>query len=187
MVLPDWVRARGMSIYQMALMGSTATGAALWGQVATWSSVPESLTIAAISGVILMLVAQRLTQDRGIEEDLTPARGLTAPQAQGVPSSTARVQVHIEYMIDPARAADFQLLMQDSRRSRIQQGALDWHLLHDIYEPGRFVEVITDESWTEHLRRFDRVTAADVQLRDRKFAFHLGEEPPRVTRHLIDQ
>jgi MFS family permease len=187
MVLPDWVRARGMSIYQMALMGSTATGAALWGQVATWSSVPQSLTIAAISGVILMLVAQRLTPDRGIEEDLTPARGLTAPQSQGVPSSTARVQVHIEYMIDPARAADFHLLMQDSRRSRIQQGALDWHLLHDIYEPGRFVEVITDESWTEHLRRFDRVTASDVQLRDRKFAFHLGEEPPRVTRHLIEQ
>ncbi|HYF18604.1 MAG TPA: MFS transporter, partial [Ramlibacter sp.] len=39
MALPDWVRARGMSIYQMALMGSTAAGAALWGQVATWSSI----------------------------------------------------------------------------------------------------------------------------------------------------
>jgi hypothetical protein len=40
MALPDWVRARGMSIYQMALMGSTAVGAALWGQVATWTSIP---------------------------------------------------------------------------------------------------------------------------------------------------
>ena len=187
MALPDWVRARGMSIYQMALMGSTALGAALWGQVATWSSVPESLTIAAFSGVFLMVVAQRLTQDRGIEEDLTPSRAFKAPQAQLVPSSSTRVQVHIEYRIDPERAAEFQALMHDSRRSRIRQGALDWHLLHDIYDPGRFVEVITDETWTEHLRRFDRVTAADVQLRDRKFAFHVGEEPPRVTRHLIEQ
>jgi MFS family permease len=34
MAMPDWVRARGMSIYQMALMGGAAAGSALWGQVA---------------------------------------------------------------------------------------------------------------------------------------------------------
>ena len=37
--LPNWVRARGMSIYQMALMGGAAAGSLLWGQVAGWSSV----------------------------------------------------------------------------------------------------------------------------------------------------
>jgi hypothetical protein len=42
LALPDWVRARGMSIYQMALMGSSAAGAALWGQVATWTSVRKT-------------------------------------------------------------------------------------------------------------------------------------------------
>ena len=35
LALPDWVRARGMSMYQMAIMGASALGAALWGQVAT--------------------------------------------------------------------------------------------------------------------------------------------------------
>jgi hypothetical protein len=69
----------------------------------------------------------------------------------------------------------------------MRQGALDWQLLRDLYDPGRFVEQITDESWTEHLRRFDRVTAADVKLRDRKVAFHIGEEPPLVTRLLIER
>jgi hypothetical protein len=39
MGLPDWVRARGMSMYQMAIMGASALGAALWGQVATVASV----------------------------------------------------------------------------------------------------------------------------------------------------
>ena len=29
--LPNWVRARGMSIYQMSIMGATAVGAARWG------------------------------------------------------------------------------------------------------------------------------------------------------------
>ena len=47
MALPDWVRARGMSIYQMAVMGASASGAAIWGQVATWTTVQDSLTLAA--------------------------------------------------------------------------------------------------------------------------------------------
>jgi MFS family permease/quinol monooxygenase YgiN len=186
MGLPDWVRARGMSIYQMALMGSTAAGAALWGQVATWTNIHDSLAIAAVSGVLLMALAQRLVDDRGIEEDLTPSHVFKVPHAEAPPQS-GRIQANIEYHIDPARAAEFLELMQESRRSRMRQGALDWQLLRDLYDPGRFVEQITDESWTEHLRRFDRVTAADVQLRDRKLAFHIGAEPPLVTRLLIER
>lgn len=186
MALPDWVRARGMSIYQMALMGSTAAGAALWGKVASLTTIHTSLAIAAVTGVVFMAIAQRLMADRGIEEDLTPSRVFKVPQAEAPPRS-GRIQVQIEYRIDPDRATDFLALMQESRRSRMRQGALDWQLLHDLYDPGRFVEQIVDESWTEHLRRFDRVTAADVQLRDRKLAFHVAEEPPVVTRFVIER
>jgi len=60
--------------------------------------------------------------------------------------------VNIEYRIDPARSAEFLQLMQESRRSRMSHGALDWQLLQDLYDPGRVVEQITDVSWTEHLR-----------------------------------
>jgi len=69
----------------------------------------------------------------------------------------------------------------------LRQGALDWQLLHDLYEPAIYVEQITDASWTEHLRRFDRISADDVALRDRRLAFHVGEEPPRVSRYLVEQ
>ena len=181
MALPDWVRARGMSIYQMALMGSTALGAATWGQIATVTDIHTSVGLAAVSSVITLLVAQRLVPDRGMEEDLTPSSAFKAPAAQALPA-TGRVRVQIEYRIDPARAAEFEAAMQESRRSRMRQGALAWELLHDLYDPARYVEQITDESWTEHLRRFDRVTTADVALRDRKLAFHLGETPPVVSR-----
>ena len=92
----------------------------------------------------------------------------------------------IEYLIDPLRAQDFRALMQESRRSRLRQGALSWDLLRDVNQPGRFIEQIIDESWTEHLRRFDRVTASDVSLRERKLAFHLPEEPPLVTRCVVE-
>jgi quinol monooxygenase YgiN len=111
---------------------------------------------------------------------------LKAPQAQA-PTREGRIQVNIEYRIDPARREEFMHLMQESRRSRMGQGALEWQVLQDLYDPGRVVEQVTDESWTEHLRRFDRVTASDVQLRDRKLAFHVAEEPPLVTRFLIER
>ncbi len=186
MALPDWVRARGMSIYQMALMGATAVGAALWGQIATWSSIEASITIAAAANVVSMLVARVRIVDRGTEEDLTPARVLRVPDLPA-PQRPGRIVARIEYRIDPARAADFLALMQESRRSRLRQGALDWQLLHDLAEPGHYVEQIIDASWTEHLRRFDRVSAADAQLRDRRLAFHLDEDPPRVTRYRVEQ
>jgi hypothetical protein len=87
------------------------------------------------------------------------------------------VVVTIEYLIDPARAGASATLMQLSRRSRLRQGALSWSLLHSMSQPERFVEQI-DESWTEHLRRFERVTTADVALRDRKLSFHRAQPPP---------
>jgi MFS family permease len=184
MALPDWVRARGMSIYQMALMGSTAIGAATWGQIATWTDIHTSVALASVSSVLTLLLAQRMMPDRSIEEDLTPSSAFQRPVAEE-PPAPGRMQVQIEYRIDPARATEFKLVMQESRRSRMRQGALAWELLHDLYEPGRYIEQITDESWIEHLRRFDRVTRADVALRDRKLAFHLGDASPVVSRFLL--
>ena len=49
------------------------------------------------------------------------------------------------------------------------------------------MEQIVDESWTEHLRRFHRATAADMALRERRLAFHLGEALPVVTRYIVQR
>ena len=183
--LPDWVRARGMSMYQMAIMGASALGAALWGQIATLTSVSTGLLMAAASGTVCMLLAQRQVVDLSIEEDLTPSRAFKAPVADA-PPGTGHVVVTIDYLIDPLRSHDFHAVMQESRRSRLRQGALEWALLRDIGTPGRYVEQIIDESWTEHLRRFDRVTASDVALRERKLAFHIGDAPPQVHRCVVE-
>jgi hypothetical protein len=183
--LPDWVRARGMSMYQMAIMGASAAGAAFWGQVATLSTVQTSLLAAAATGALSMWLVTRLMKDNSVEEDLTPSSQFRAPVAKTPPSS-GQVLVTIDYRIDPARAEDFRALMQESRRSRLRHGALSWELLHDLGDPWHFVERVIDESWSEHLRRFERGTAADAALRDRKLAFHLEDEPPRVTRYVIE-
>lgn len=187
MALPNWVRARGMSIYQMALMGGSAAGAALWGQVAGWTSVPTSIVCAAVVGPLVLLLTRRLSVEGGEDEDLSPAPAGVAPPPLVEPEADAGpVMVMVEYQIDPARAEDFHAVMQQTRRARLRQGALSWGLFRDTAEAGRYIEYFLDENWVEHLRRLERFTAADAGLRERRLAFHIGAEPPRVRRYLGD-
>ncbi len=188
MALPNWVRARGMSMYQMALMGGGGIGAAVWGQVATFTDVRSSLVIASVGGVLLLLAVCRFS-DRGqlAHEDLTPSQAWKAPVIPaGFEGHQGPVLTTIEYLIDPARADDFLAVMRETRSSRLRQGALSCELFRDAAVPGRYLEHMLDESWVEHLRRFDRVTAYDVALRNRRLALHVGDEPPRVSRSIAE-
>ena len=188
LALPNWVRARGMSIYQMSLMGGGAIGAAIWGQVATHTTLRTGLLAAALFGALSMtLIRRRYDLDPSSEEDLTPSEALRPTALPTVVDPSAGpVLTTIEYQIDPERAGEFRAVMQQSRRSRLRQGALSWELFRDAAVPGRYVEYIVDESWIEHLRRFDRITSDDVAWRERRLALHVGPEPPQVTRCIAE-
>jgi quinol monooxygenase YgiN len=94
--------------------------------------------------------------------------------------------VTVEYLIEPAQAEAFHAVMQDTRRARLRQGALSWGLFRDTAQPGRYIEYFLDESWVEHQRRLERFTAGDVELRQRRAAFHQGSESPRVQRYIAE-
>jgi quinol monooxygenase YgiN len=96
------------------------------------------------------------------------------------------VLVTIEYLIDPARADEFAAVMRETRANRLQKGALSWGLFQDTERPGRYLEYFLDESWADHLRRFERMTAADLALRDRRYALHIGPQPPQVHRYVAE-
>ncbi|WP_119156140.1 MFS transporter [Caldimonas tepidiphila] len=187
MALPDWVRARGMSVYQMALMGSSALGAAVWGQVANVIDVQASLIAAAATGVAALWFARGYGENVAEEEDLRPARLASLPvTAEPVDPDAGPVLITIEYRIDPARAAEFRAVMAETRRARLKQGALSCELFRDTADSSRYIEHLIDESWTEHLRRFDRTTAADAALRERRLQFHIGAEPPVIRRCIAE-
>jgi len=185
--LPDWVRARGMSIYMMTMMAATSVSAAVWGQVASMIDVPWTFVAAAATGLASWLSIGRLQADSTEPQDLTPARILKEPvPAFPVEHQMGPVMVTIDYQIDPARATEFTTVMRESRANRLQMGALSWGLFHDTSELGHYIEYFLDESWADHLRRFDRFTAADADLRERRYAFHIGAEPPKVTRYIAE-
>ncbi len=185
--MPDWVRARGMSIYQMALMGGAAAGSLLWGQVATWVGVREAVIAAAVFGLSVLLLTRKLSVEGGADIDFTPqtTRGAPDPAAE-VGAEEGPVMVTVEYQIDPAQAQAFADIMQRTRRARLRQGALSWGLFRDVAVPGRYVEYFVDENWLEHQRRLERFTAFDAELRDQRLAFHTGAEPPLLKRYVAD-
>jgi MFS family permease len=186
LALPNWVRARGMSIYQMSLMGGTAFGAMLYGKVAGLTSVPTAVLAAAGVGVVALWLTRRFSVE-GPEVDFSPAepRGAVPPAIEIGPDE-GPVMVTVEYRIDPAQAVPFARVMAETRAARLRQGALSWGLFRDTAVPGRYVEYFVDENWIEHQRRLERFSAADADLRAQRLAFHQGPEPPLLRRYVAD-
>src|SRR5689334_5745905 len=180
--LPDWIRARGMSIYQMAIMGTTALGAYVWGKLASLTSVPASMALAGASMVIASLFIRR-GRTLELTGDLTPTHPFDEPVPQiPIELQDGPIMVTIEYLVDPARRTEFESIMAESRSARMRAGAVSWGLFEDVERPARFVEYFACDTWADYLRRFDRFTAADKELHARRHAFHIAESPPRISR-----
>lgn len=183
--LPDWVRARGMSLFLMVVFGSMSIGSALWGQIADHSSIPAALLIAAAGAVLGVPLMWRARLHQGAALDLAPASNWPAPMVSGeIPEQKGPVMVTIEYRIREADCLAFVTAMDALSHARRRAGAFTWGLFEDAAEPGRFLEYFMEASWAEHLRHHARVTQSDRQLHEAARAFHVGNTPPAVA-HFI--
>lgn len=182
MALPRWVGGRGLSLVLMALWLGMACGGALWGQLATKTDLTTSLLTAAAAALLGLLATCRLKLDGGGADDLTPSPYSRELSLAGpIEPEAGPVLITVEYEIDPAQAAEFLRLMQESRRMRLRNGALSWSIFRDVAHEGRYIEQFVDESWLAHLRHRERGTATERALLDRKLAFHRGDIPPVAT------
>jgi len=59
MVLPGWVRGRGLSMSMMAFMAGMAAGGVVWGQVAEMTSLTNTFTIAAVGLALTAILTYR--------------------------------------------------------------------------------------------------------------------------------
>ncbi len=185
LALPDWVRARGMSIYQMSIMGGTAIGAVIWGKLADLTSVPVSLATCAATLMIALLLTKNRMLEGAAEEDHTPTHPWQEPvPARELPLDAGPVMITIEYLIDPERSPEFETIMAESRSARLRQGAVSWGLFEDVQVLGRYVEYFACDTWADYLRRFDRFTAMDERIQEMRYAFHVGTNPPRISRFI---
>lgn len=178
LALPNWVRARGMAIYQMAMMGGNALGAVLFGNVASILGVQAAVVSASAAGLILLAILRRWSVGgRDADYDLVPAKAGAEPLSESQ-AAEGPVMVTVEYHIDPATADEFVAVMHLTRSSRLRRGAQSWGFFRDAEASGRYMEYFTHENWVEHQRQLERFNADDAELRDRRLTFHIGAEPP---------
>ena len=76
--LPDWVRARALSIYVLVLFGGLAGGSFLWGVVATQLGTDKALLLASVGllASLVVMLAYRLPEQ---EVDLSPSKHWADP------------------------------------------------------------------------------------------------------------
>ncbi len=117
--------------------------------------------------------------------DLSPSLHWSDPMVVSeVPPEHGPVLVTVEYLIDPARAAEFGHAMKGVERVLRRDGATRWGLFADPARPGRYLETFLVESWAEHMRQHARVTNEDRAAEEQVRTFHVGDNPPVVT-HLV--
>jgi MFS family permease len=186
-VVPEWVRARALALYLLAFFGSLAVGAAVWGTLAERVGLKLTLFTAA-AGHLVGLLATPFFHLRGGEGlDLNPSLHWTDPTFVHEPHPEhGPVLVTVEYLIDPARAAEFARVMQESKRIVRRDGATRWGLFADTAQPGRYLESFLVESWAEHMRQHARVTNEDRAVQTRARSFHTGDAPPVVTHYVAE-
>ena len=182
---PAWVRARVLAVYLLVFTGGLAGGSALWGFVAGRFGISNALVISAAGLVIGLLFTWRYHLVASKNLSLAPSRHWPEPvmriesKADDGPAITS-----IEYRIDPKTAEEFLEALRDLKRIRLRDGAIRWNVLRDSADPERYLEVFVTESWGEHLRQHERITAEDRKVEQRVQAFHVGSQPPKTT-HLI--
>ena len=184
LALPDWVRGRGLAMYMTVMFGALTLGSALWGQLATVTSLQTSLFVSAAAMLAVIPLTWRWKLKTGERIDLTPSTQWPAPVvSRSIEGADGPVLVTIEYRL--ARADDRQAFlsgMYEVRHERLRDGASSWGIYEDTAQSGRFLETFLVASWTEHLRQHQRVTHADYVLQERVTRLLQGE--PQIT-HFI--
>jgi hypothetical protein len=64
MILPNFMRARGMAVHQMVFFGAMVAGSLLWGKVATLFGVPTALIVSSVTLAPLTVLAATIRLPR---------------------------------------------------------------------------------------------------------------------------
>jgi MFS family permease/quinol monooxygenase YgiN len=180
--VPTWVRARALAMQLLVFQGGMTLGSLLWGAIAQRYGIATALSAAAIGLVVSVVLTSRYRLRCSEKLDLSSSLHWSQPTRVFEPCpNDGPVMITLEYRIDPINAQEFTQAMEKLSQIRRRDGAIQWGLYQDLSDPGRFVETAIVESWAEHKRQFERVTKADRVIEEKARAFHIGEEPPKVS------
>ncbi len=171
LVCPPWVRARALSIYQLAQNGALTIGSFGWGWLGGYVGIPHTFMAATVVGLILMIIARLFSIEAIVRAPSTtaeqPAPLPEAPAPEFVPllrAARGRIMEMAYYRVEPPQRIEFLKLMNELHQVRGRAGAVFWQVYEDVAHPEGWVEVWSMESWTEHLREAIRLSEDDKRL-----------------------
>ena len=169
LTLPEWVRARGLSVYLMINSGSQALGALVWGSAAARFGYSDVLFFTAVllvavgaSVLVLPLLPGTGRLDRSVPP---PALVPDLAEDSEPPPQAGPVTLLVAYDVDADGREAFVAAMRAVRLVRLRTGATSWELVHSLTEAGAFREIYEVPTWREYLRQeHQRITGEDRAL-----------------------
>jgi MFS family permease len=176
--LPGWVRARGLSMFNVVFAGSQAVGSLVWGLVAQWAGLVPTFVAAAVV-MVAGAATVRMWPLPDVEHwDRASVAYWPEPALAYEPDpQEGPVLVTVRYVVAPEHEAEFLDAMELVRLSRLRTGATTCTLHRDGADPSVFLLVQLYPTWEEHLRQHTgRLTGTDQEREERANAFAV-EEP----------
>jgi predicted MFS family arabinose efflux permease len=158
----NWVRARVASVYLLVLMGSMALGGALWGVLAQYLGLGNSLLLSASSILLGLLLTRRGEIVMGREADFADAQQTDKlVLAAEVAHDDGPVCIEVSYRVVAAERDAFLRAVYAIGQTRRRNGARNWRLYRDVEETDHYIERFIVESWLDYLRQRGRLTQND--------------------------
>lgn len=172
--LPDWGRARGLSLFLMLFSGTMALGSLMWGGVASAFGIETALIAAGIGCLLGIAATWSAKLNQGEALDLSPAAHWPDPVIEGeIAGDRGPVLVQVFYRIAEADQPTFLMEIQNLADARRRNGGYGWTVMRDADDPESFVESWMEASWTTHLRHHERVSEAEKAVQARVNDLHL--------------
>jgi MFS family permease len=191
LVCPPWVRARALSIYQLAQNGALTAASFLWGWLGGEIGLADTLLVAASSGILIGALVRGFSIDTpAAKSTAAPTEPLPVPEAPDaalIPTlrrARGRVMETVHYRVEQSQRPTFLAAMAEVRRVRGRAGANSWQLYEDVAHPEGWLEMWSVESWTDHLREVIRLSEEDRAVLARAGVFQCGGDGPRPARYI---
>lgn len=176
-LLPDWVRARGMSVTHAVMISAVASGAFFWGSVTDRFDFITTFWFCASLAFAMVLFPGWMRFASLPETELSPKSYWNEPALAVLPKKgDGPAVLQVRYKVDPSKVAEFLRAANEGRRLRLRSGALSWLLMRDLEDPDVFIEQVMFESWEDRQRHAARTTEADAIVRMRKMSSLVGPD-----------
>lgn len=179
-MLGELGKSRVASVYLLMLMGAMAIGGAIWGALAQYVGLNQSLLLAALTLVIGLLLTNRSQLELGQEADYALAQPTDKlVLATQVDHKSGPVSIEIGYRVLLAERESFLDTVYAVGQARRRNGVQNWRLYRDVTDDEHYVERFIVESWLDYLRQHTRITQADQQRELRLSGFRCDGEDTR--------